>query len=227
MIEQTPLNEAKLPNKNTFFTIDPFVSVASYNEALQALENNKIDYTEYISLYKNRNWYLSLENNQRPIMINYTEMDSTEWTKVVSKTKPLKTNHIYLLYRRSEKSDIGRYVENDWLKIAKKSTSVVFKIDNKEELFRLSKVYGKIYPLGVYFSNSMRLAICFNPGIKNALPPTRILLEKGPHKTGELELAINYKVLRNQDKIVKYMETPYWSQGKFYQTSPVSPLKIL
>ena len=216
-----------LPKRSSFFTIDPYVSITEYNQALQALENNGIKYTEFINVLGNKYWYLSLENNQRPIMINYDNIDNTTWTKVVSKTKPLKSNHIYLLYRRGEKSDIAKYVENDWLRKARKSKSVVFTIRNKEEVLNLSKLYGRIYPLGVYFNGGIKLAICFNPEIKNSLMPDRIKLEMDPHKVGELELAINFKVLRNQDKIIKYVETPYWDKGNFYPTSPMSPLKIL
>ena len=216
-----------LPKKSSFFTIDPYVSVEEYNQAIQALENNGIKYTEFINVLGDKYWYLSLENNQRPIMMNYDGMDGTTWTKVVSKTKPLKSNHIYLLYRRGEKSDIAKYIENDWLRKARKLNSIIFTIKNKEEILELSKLYGRIYPLGVYFNGSIKLAICFNSEIKNSLSPNRIKLEMGQHKIGELELAINYKVLRNQDKIIKYVETPYFDKGKFYPTSPQSPLKII
>jgi len=216
-----------LPKYNTFFTIDPYVTIPEYNQALQALENNGIEYTEFISVLGNRYWYLSLENNQRPIMMNYDEMDRTTWTKVVSKTKPLSSNDIYLLYRRTGVKDIDRYIENDWLKISKKSKSIVFTIRSKEELFTLSKSYGPIYPLGVYINGSLKLAICFNPEIKNAITPDRIKLEMGPHKTGLLELEINKKVLRYQDKLVKWTRTPYFDKGKFHPTSPMSPLKII
>jgi hypothetical protein len=216
-----------LPKKNTFFTIDPYTSVEQYNEAIQALSNNNIKYTEFISLLGNYNWFLSLEDNQRPIMMNYDNLNNTEWTKLLSKTKPLRTNDIYLLYRRGDKSEIAKYVENDWLKEARRKKSIVFKVKNKEDFIQLSKVYGRIYPLGVYFNGSIKLAICFDTSIKNSLTQNRILLEMGPHKLGELELKINHKVLRNQDKIIKYTQTPYYENGKFYPTNPMSPLKIL
>jgi len=220
--------KVKLPKRNTFFTIDPYSTINEYNQALEALKNNGIGYTEFISTLGKYYWYLSLEGNQRPIMINYTSMNKMEWTKTVSKTKPLKTNHVYLLYRRaSEKSELSKYIDNDWLKIAKRTKSIVFKITSKENLLLLSKTYGRIYPLGVYFNGQLKLAICFNTEIKNSLTSDRIVVEKGPHKTGELELEINYKALRNQDKLIKYFETPYFEDGKFHPTSPQSPLKIL
>jgi hypothetical protein len=183
-----------LPKFNTFFTIDPYTSVTQYNEAIQALQNNNIEYTEFISTLGNYNWYLSLDKNQRPIMMNYDKMDRTNWIKTVSKVKPLTSNDIYLLYRRGEKKDIARYIENDWLKIAKKSKGVIFSTKNKEELLMLSKTYGIIYPLGVYFNGSIKLSICFDRNIKNALTPNRILLEFSEHKTGDLELKINNKI---------------------------------
>ena len=216
-----------LPKYNTFFTIDPYVDIAGYNQAIQALENNGIEYTEFISVLGKRYWYLSLEKNQKPIMMNYDEMDRTTWTKVVSKTKPLTSNDIYLLYRRTGVKDVAQYVENDWLKIAKKKKSIVFTIKNKEDFFQLSNEYGPIYPLGVYINGSLKLAICFNPEIKNAITPDRIKLEMEPHKTGMLELEINKKVLRYQDKLIKWTKTPYFNKGKFYPTSPQSPLKII
>jgi len=215
-----------LPKQNTFFTIDPYTSILQYNESLQALQNNGIDYTEYISLLAPRNWYLSIEKNQRPIMINYDNIDGTNWTKLVSKTKPLTANDIYLLYRRGKKSDIGDYIENDWLRTARKKDSIVFIIKNKEETLKLSKMYGIIYPIGVYLNGGIKLAICFNKEIKNSITPDRIKLEMGPHNIGDLEVKINYKILRNQDKIQKWTRTPYFKDGKFYPTSPMSPLKM-
>ena len=215
-----------IPNRETFFTIDPYVSINEYNQALQALENNNIKYTEFIALMGDYNWFLSLENGQKPIMMNYDSMSGTEWKNAVSKTKPLTPNDIYVLYRRTGKKDVSRYVDNDVFLKAKKSDSIIFKIKNKEEMMNLSKMYGEIYPLGVYLNGSMRLGICFNKEIKNSLTPDRIVLEMGKHKTGDLEKAINFKVLRNQDKIIKYTKTPYWKNGKFIPTSPMSPLRI-
>ena len=223
------LNEAfswKIPKIQDFFTIDPYTKPVEYNQALMALENNKIEYSEWISLIGNYNWYLTLENGQKPIMINYDQLSPTDWKFVVSKVKPLAPSDEYMLYRRGEKKDIARYVENDVFRMARNKNSVVFSIRNKEELFQLSKVYGIIFPLGVYY-NSTKLAICFNPEIKSAIEPSRVLLEKGKHSVGALELDINWKILRNRDKIVKFVRTPYWKDGKFYQTSPASPLRIL
>jgi hypothetical protein len=215
-----------LPKINTFFTIDPYTTINEYNQALQALENNNIKYDEYISLIGNYNWFLTLENGQKPIMINYDSMTGNEWKHAVSKVKPLVSNDIYLLYRREGKKDVSKYIENDVFRKARKNKNIIFQVKNREEMVQLSKLFGEIYPLGVYLNGSIRLGICFDPEIKSFLLPDRILLELGPHKQGALEKLINYKILRNQDKIIKYTKTPYWKNGKFYPTSPMSPLKI-
>ena len=225
-MDNNPLNEA-LPKQSTFFTIDPYSDLSTYNQSLQALDNNKIDYQEWVSTVNPFNFYLTLEGGQHPIMINYDKISSTEWKNLLSKVKPLKQNDIYKLFRRLDNtSKIGRYVNNDVFNKALKSDSVVFQYKNKEQLFTLSKSYGLIYPLGKYINGSKRLAICFNKEIKNMITPDHILIEMGTHKVGQLELAINYKVLRNQDKIEKWIETPHFKDGKFFQTKPSSPLKI-
>ena len=48
-IDNEIITEA-LPAQNTFFTIDPYSSINDYNEAINALENNGISYSEWISL---------------------------------------------------------------------------------------------------------------------------------------------------------------------------------
>jgi len=217
-----------LPKTSSVFTIDPYTDLDTYNQSLMALDNNKIDYAEWISTINPFNFYLSLEKSQYPIMINYDIITKTEWKNVVSKVKPLRNNDIYVLYRRLDKtSNIGPWINNDVFRRAfKSSTNIIFQGRNKEQIMNLSKSYGPIYPLGSYINGSKRLFICFNSEIKNMISPQDILLEMGKHKTGALELAINYKVLRNQDKIEKWTDTPKFENGKYYPTSPTSPLKM-
>lgn len=226
MNELETLNEA-LPKRNDIFTIDPFTSISQYNEALHALENNKIGYREWISTFTPYDFYLSTNGGEKPIMVNYDTIGRTEWIKVVSKVQPLTTNDVYLLYRRPDKQkNIDLYINNDVFRKAKKSNNIVFDYKNKEQLGSLSKSYGPIYPLGHYMNGRHKLAISFNKNIKNVLMPSDILLEIGSHKDGELEVQINYKIFRNQDKLEKWSKTPYFDNGKFHPISPTSPLKI-
>lgn len=223
--EASGLNTTNV-NISTLITIDPFYDISAYNESLQALDNNGVPYTEWIALKTGYEFYIGLQ--QKPIMINYEVIDKNTWERTVSKVQPLTTNDEVLLYRRNNViSEVRKFVNNDVFEKALKSEfTIVFDYKNREQLLQLSKSYGLIYPLGKYLRGAKRLAVCFDKAIKNVLIPSDIELEIGMHTFGELELRINKEVLRRQDKIIKYSKTPAYKDGKFYQTSPVSPLKF-
>ena len=220
------LNEDKL-KVSDLVTIDPFYSISQYNEALHALENNGVQYQEWISTLSPYNFYLDLDGD-KPIMMNYEQSTRTNWIKLVSKVQPLVNNDEVLLYRRGNKiSDIKDYINNDvFAKALKAEKTIVFNYQNREQLLSLSKSYGAIYPIGKYLKGAKRLAICFDAKIKNVVNPSDIELEMGKQRLGQLEMAINYEVLRNRDKVVKWVKTPHFRNGKLLQPSPVSPLKF-
>jgi len=212
---------------NELVTIDPYYDLSDYNEALQALENNKIKYKEWISTFSPYEFYLHLDG-QKPVMMNYDIPTKTIWQKLVSKVQPLTINDEVVLYRRGNNvSNLKDYINNDVFKTAfNAKDTIVFLYENKEQLLSLSKTYGVIYPIGKYLKGAKRLAICFDTKIKNVLTPSDIQLEIGKHKIGELEMKINYKVLRNIDKIEKWVRTPKFKDGKYLPTRPMSPMKI-
>lgn len=226
-INSLELLSEKFVTQGDLFTIDPYTSIESYNESLSALDNNNISYTEWISTLAPYKFYLNL-GGTHPVMINYDIIDKTDWKFLVSKVQPLRTNDEVLLYRRSSrKNNIRVYINNDAFERAMKADkTLIFRYDNKEELLQLSNSYGLIYPLGKYINNNMKLAMCFDAQIKNVIPPNHVMLEIGKHRVGELEAQINWKVLRNQDKITKWVLTPKFKDGKFFPTSPKSPLRI-
>jgi len=226
-IIEAPLTEGKLVQRNDLLTIDPYYDISDYNEALHALENNGIKYREYVSVMTPYNFYLELK--EKPIMMNYNMIDSTQWKYLVSKVQPLKQNDEVKLYRRTNKqSNVTDYVNNDaFNRSMKEDYTIIFHYANKEELIRLSRAFGLIYPLGKYINGSKHLAMAFNAQIKNGLQTNNVLLEKkGKQKVGHLEAEINYKVLRNQDKIEKWSMTPKFKDGRYFPTSPMSPLKV-
>jgi len=208
-------------------SIDSFYSISQYNEALHALKNNGIQYEEWVVSRNPFHFYLDLKG-KKPIMLNYEVIDRNDWIKAVSKVQPLVGNDEVVLYRRGERvSDIKLFINNDvFAKALKAPNTIVFHYQNREQLLNLSKTYGTIYPIGRYLSGAKRLAICFDPLIKNVIIPKDIELEMGKHKLGELEIQINYKVLRNKDKIIKWIKTPKFNNGKYIPTVPASPLKI-
>ena len=222
------LDEA-LPKKSDLITLDPYYDISAYNESLHALENNGVGYSEFISVITPFNFYIKLETSQKPIMMNYNTIDSTDWRWLVSKVQPLKQNDEVKLFRRTNKQrNIVDYVNNDAFDYSyKRDYTIIFRYRNKEELFKLSGAFGLIFPLGKYINGGVKLAMAFNRQIKNGLEVGNVLLEKtGKQKVGALEAEINFKVLRNQDKIEKWSMTPRFKDGKFIPTSPKSPLKI-
>jgi len=214
-------------NLKEIFTIDPFYDNNIYNESLQALKNNKIKYEEFILLKNPYNFYLRLEDKKLPVMLNYEMISRSRWEFLVTKVRPLVPRDILKLYRFNRSvSSIKEYINNDVFSEALKSkTTIVFNYKNREQLTNLSKKYGKIYIIGKYY-NTFRLAVCFNPEIKNVLLPNDVLITQGEHKLGELELNINKNILKSKEKIIKYTSTPYFKDGNFFPTSPVSPIKV-
>jgi len=212
---------------NDLYTIDPYINgYTEYNNALAALKNNKIDYSEWILLKSP--YLLFIESEKlKPILMNYDSATSQQWRNMVSKTKPLVPGDEYLLYRRADRINnlLKDFIGNDAFNEAEKSSYVIiFNYKNKENLYQWSK-FGKIYVLGRYYNNKYKLAMGFTKELKNVIPPSDVLLEVGKHKIGDLEQKINIQVLHNKDKIMKWMKTPYFNKGKFYPTQPASPIQ--
>ena len=209
-------------------TIDPYYDNNFYNESIQALENNKIEFDEIIHLKNPYNFYIRLKTKQLPIMVNYDGITKKRWEESVLKVKPLIANDILKLFRFNKNvSSIRTYINNDAFEEAYKSDrTIIFEYKNKDHLISLSKSYGKIYVLGKYLNNSKKLAMTFNPEIKNVILPNNVYIDIGSHKLGELELKINSEILKNKQKIIKYSQTPYFKDGQYFPTKPSSPIKV-
>lgn len=199
------------------FTIDPYYNTIFYNESLEALKNNKVQFEELITIKTPYNWVL--KTDQLPIMINYDEVSNNDKRYLVTKVIALRENEEYLLQRRNDDTGegISKYIENQPFAEARKSDySVLFNISNKEELIRISKEFpDKIWYLGRYFNNVYNVCLCNNKMIKNYLKQSQILLEKQPeHKLpGSFEADFNFKVLKMKDRIKKFTETTFIQNG--------------
>lgn len=200
-------------------TIDDYYDVNFYNECLNALKNNSVNYTEYVSTKPPYKWYISLENNVKPVMINYDEIPSSEKRFLITKTKPLRANEEYLLTRRNDSIGAGaikKYTTNDSLP---KDTDFVvyFNAVNKEQMLKLSSLAPfKIFYLGKYYSNKYKVMLCSNSMILNYIDRNDILYQHDGN-ISDAEALFNFKVLRGNDYIDKYTETPYFLDGKYYQ----------
>lgn len=200
-----------------FITTDPYYNTQFYNECLEALKNNKISFQQYICIKTPYNWFLDLP--QEPIMVNYDNINATEKKLLVSKVIALRESEEYYLQRRNDDTQAGilKYIENEPMQESRKSDySVFFNISNKEELTKISKQFpDKIWYLGKYFNNTLKVCLCNNSMIKNYLSASQILLEKTKEHTlpGSFEADFNFKVLKSKDFIKKYTETSYALNG--------------
>jgi len=201
------------------YTIDEYYDSTFYNEALSTLKNNKIDYTEYVSV---KDYLVYLETETFPIMVDYDKLSKNSEKYLITKVKPLKDNEEYLYQRRNETSKqlIIKLFENEPLKEARTSDyGCFFTLKNKEQVIALTKLYPKkIYYFGKYYSK-YRVFLTMDKMIKNFISTDQILLEKTNNEPGRFEADLNFLVFKNKDKLVKYTETPYFLDGKFNDVS--------
>lgn len=198
-----------------FYTLDNYYGVKFYNDTREALKNNQIKFKEFIEIKSPYNWYIKLDDNLKPIMVNYDEKQKYRF--LVQKVKALRSNEEYLLQRREDDAgtNIKKYIFNDAFRDSEEY-GIFFHIKSKDELLKISKEFpGKIYYLGKYYDNKYRVCICNNIMIKNYINPGQILLEKTPEmkEPGKFEAEFNYRVLKLNDYIVKYTETIYALNG--------------
>ena len=52
-----------------FITIDPYYDIKFYNSAIEAMRNNGVEFSEFISVKSPYHWFLKLD--QAPVMVNY------------------------------------------------------------------------------------------------------------------------------------------------------------
>jgi hypothetical protein len=198
-----------------FYTLDNYYGVKFYNDTREALKNNQIKFKEFIEIKSPYNWYIKLDDNLKPIMVNYDEKQKYRF--LVQKVQALRSNEEYLLQRREDDAgtNIKKYIFNDAFRDSEEY-GIFFHIKSKDELLKISKEFpGKIYYLGKYYDNKYRVCICNNIMIKNYINPGQILLEKTPEmkEPGKFEAEFNYRVLKLNDYIVKYTETIYAING--------------
>lgn len=204
---------------NSAFTIDNYYDVNFYNQTKMALVNNDIDFMEVISVKQPNLWFLS--TSQLPIAINYDLVSTSELKFLVTKVKPLSFNDEYKLYRKGQakSGDVLQFIENDALRKARTSKyACFFNVKSKQDLKTISESYpGKIFFLGKYFSNKLRVCLACHEAIKGVIDYENILLEKGNlNGAGMFEAEFNFKVMKNRDRLIKFSETPYMEDGKYH-----------
>ena len=196
-----------------FITIDPYYDIKFYNSALEALKNNKVEFSEFISVKPPYNWYLQLV--QAPIMVNYDTIKDPRW--LVSRVRPNQINQEYLTYRRSDGhgKNFEKYINNPVLSEAYKSGfACFFNASNLGSVKELSKqIPSRIYYFGKYMSGRYKVCLSCDPNILMFLNPDQLLLEKDSSEPGRFEAEFNTKVLLKKEFLVKFYEVPYAEHG--------------
>lgn len=201
-----------------YITVDPYYDNQFYNECKEALKNNGVKFQQFINIKPPYDWYFKLD--EKPVMVNFDEATDSEVRWMVGTVMPLRANEEYLLLRRDNDNGakaLLKFVENEPLKQARTSDyAVFFHAKNREELESITKDYpGRIWYLGKYYSGKYRVCLATHKVVKNFIDKDRILLEKTDNEPGRFEADFNWKILRGNDMLLKFAETPYFEDGKF------------
>lgn len=210
-----------------FITIDPYYNNQFYNEAKEALKNNKIDFKEFVSIKAPYNFYFGIDDSLTPLMVNYDEATASDKRWLVNLVTPIQPVDEYLLLRRESDNSsnaIRRFIENEPLKQAHDSDyACFFNIRSKSQIQEITRTYPfRVWYMGRYYGKRYRLGLTFNENIKNFIPSEDILLEKignEYNEVGRFEAMLNYKVFLMKDRLIKYSMTPYIENGIYVKTN--------
>jgi len=223
------------------YTIDPYTNVVQYNEAIQALRNNKVQFRQLISLRAPYQWYLELP--YAPLLVNYDTLEKSDSRYIVTKVQPIRpADDWQLLRRESNAQDLPKYIENTPLTEARSSKyALFFNATSFDSMKIASKALPgvKIWYFGKHQGSKYKIGLCTNKLILNFLPQNSVLLEKDATskgfkeiggsegtggnagnnytKPGFFEADLNFRVFKGKDYLKKYSETPYFLNGEYHQ----------
>lgn len=212
-------------------TFDPYYTITSYNNFLQAAKDNKLQFTEYISTITPYYWYIDVPEKYLPVFVKYKKCSKAEERWLVAKLVPLFANEEFNLKRR-ETDKLANFEKFTTPKVFRtlrhKDYACVFRYKREQDLLEISRESGiKIWTVGE--AKGWKLALCFSKYIKNYIPLDFIILEKKSKeefsKPGEFEVELNYKKFVNDKLKNKYVEYPYYEDGKYYPLSMPSKIK--
>lgn len=206
-----------------YITVDPYYKVNDYKRMLQALQNNGIEFSQWIDIRQPHYWYIKVSDSDMPKFIDFDVKPKAEERFLVSVIEPLRSQDSYLLQRRDTDgpSDIERFIMTDYWKEALNSDYfIIFKYKSPEDIKLMSRELGcKVYELGTH---RWKLSMGFNSYIKGYLQQDQIVMEKTKkqmnefRKPGELEAELSYRFLRTAKLEHKNMITTYWQNGIKY-----------
>ena len=211
-----------------FLTIDDYYDTNFYNECIEALKNNKVEFNEFISTAAPYNFYFEVQDDDSPKFINYDEVPRSYNRFLVNKIIALNPKDDYIYQRRTtyvNKAALDHYAVNDALETAEQSGEGIFFTATKEEILKISKEYPrKMFYMGRYFNRKYKVYFTDNLIVKNYLTKNQILVESNSfnHVT-DLETELNLKIFHLKDRLVKLSETPYVLKGKIKTMGSIRP----
>jgi len=198
-------------------TIDPYYDVSFYLQTIQALKNNKVQFTEYLLTIAPFYWYIDVDIP--PTFVNYDVLPSNQRKYVTTLVKPAIPSDDYKYQRResfSDKKALQKYARNTPMIEADNSDyACFFNLKNKEQALELSKNIGKIWYFGKYYNN-MKIALTTNKMIKNFISPEDILVQKKKSSI-QMEIDLNYNVFRLNTRLKKFSMTVQTCTGTTIQ----------
>ena len=213
-----------------FISIDDYYDIDFYNDALMALEENGVQYSEHILFQNSSIPKYCLNLPSAPLMVHYNSLLPEEEKYLVSKVIPIDANSSVELYRKH--GDFGKgirkeiYLNDAFLSI--ENYAAFINISSKEEALKLSKdIPLKIWYLGKYF-NKYKVCLITSDYFIPALKESQILLEKTEKmSTVRFEQEFNFNVLHRKDRLIKYSKTPYFEGGIFYKPKNLTNNKMV
>ena len=211
-------------------SIDDYYDIDFYNDALMALEENGVQYSEHILFQNSSIPKYCLNLPSAPLMVHYNSLLPEEEKYLVSKVIPIDANSSVELYRKH--GDFGKgirkeiYLNDAFLSI--ENYAAFINISSKEEALKLSKdIPLKIWYLGKYF-NKYKVCLITSDYFIPALKESQILLEKTEKMSiVRFEQEFNFNVLHRKDRLIKYSKTPYFEGGVFYKPKNLTNNKMV
>ena len=199
-------------------TLDPFYPVSIYNEALNNLKTNGVDFTEFIWAKANQRVFcLDLPNS--PMLVKFKEITKKDYRYLVTKVLPTGPNDEHVLLRRN--TDVDNAVRRTLFTpdFMLKHFLAFVNIPSNELSLELSQQM-KLYYLGKY--RNLRVHLISNPYNLMLIDPNLVLLKKDTKETPlEFEQRFNYKILRTCF-LKKFTRCPYYAYGRYFPNVPSS-----
>lgn len=211
-------------------SIDDYYDIDFYNDALMALEENGVQYSEHILFQNSSIPKYCLNLPSAPLMVHYNSLTVEDEKYLVSKVIPIDANSSVELYRKH--GDFGKGIRkeiylNDAFSSIEKYAAFI-NISNKEEALKLSKdIPLRIWYLGKYF-NKYKVCLITSDYFIPALKESQILLEKTEKMPlVRFEQEFNFNVLHRKDRLIKYSKTPYFEGGIFFKPKNLTNTKMV